>query len=114
MLGAILGAFDPISRISKAIADAYIAKGKADTDEKRIVADERVRALEARRGVMVAEAGSQINAWARLILSVPAAWWLWEFAIFNAKDDLSNNQWVYVLTVIGFYYLRELTAVFRR
>lgn len=112
----ILGLMDPISRITGKLADARIEIAKAQTDEARIHAEERVASLNARRDVLIAEAGSRLNSAIRACFALP-------FVIYNAKlvlwdkvfalgstDALSAELFQVELACIGFYFLYEATA----
>ena len=66
IFSVLLGLVDPISRIADKIAQYKIEQLKGATDQEKIAADERVKTLEARRDVLVAESGSRINAFVRL------------------------------------------------
>jgi hypothetical protein len=76
--GFLFGLIDPVTRIIGKLADAKVDLAKAQTDQERIHAEERVKGLEARRDVLIAEAGSRINAMIRAGFALP-------FVIYNAK-----------------------------
>jgi len=74
LLGLIPGAFSTINGITNAIANERIRKIDAETDQQRIQADERIKSLEAKRSVLVAEAGvSKINAVMRATMGASVA-----------------------------------------
>jgi len=116
MIAFLIGLIDPISRIAGKIADYKIAAQNAQTDRERLAADERVKGLEARRDVMVAEAGSRTNQFVRVGFALP-------FVIYNAKlvlwdkvldlgstDPLSPELYQVQLACIGFYFLHSMVA----
>lgn len=109
---ALLGLVDPISRIAGKIAEASIARTNAATEQERIAADERIKALQTRRDVMVAEAGSKINALMRLAFAIPPAvylakLYLWDKVLgWGTTDDLSPIMENVLWTVVGFYFLQ--------
>lgn len=112
-----------IGSITSKIADAYLAKQNATTDREKIAADERIRTLEAKRAVMVAEAGSRINAIMRAALAAPVAVILWKIFIYDkalgqwthgTTDALSPELWNVVMVVVGFYFIYETARVFRK
>jgi len=114
---ALTGFGDAISAIGKAIADARIAAINARTEEEKIAADERVKSLEARRDVLVAEAGiSRANMFMRTLIAAPVAMLLWKIFVFDKAfgqwtgghtDQLTPELWQVVMVVIGFYSLYE-------
>jgi hypothetical protein len=121
--GFLFGLIDPVTRIIGKLADAKVDLAKAQTDQERIHAEERVKGLEARRDVLIAEAGSRINAMIRAGFALP-------FVIYNAKlvlwdkvladitrgstDPLSPELFQVELACIGFYFLYEIGARLKR
>jgi hypothetical protein len=99
----LLALVDPISRIVGKIADAKVEHAKAQTDQERVAAEERVRTLQARRDVLVAESGNRLNAWMRL---GPITG--------GSTDALDDNLWKVVAAVIGFYFLYEASRFLAR
>lgn len=116
-LMTLLGLADPISKITGQIANVKIERSRADTDDKRIAADERIKALERRRDVLIAEAGqSNINAIMRAAIAMPVAIVLWKIFVWDKAlgqwtsgrtDALSSELWQVITAVIGFYFLYE-------
>lgn len=125
---ALTGFSDAITNITKAISDTKIAAINAKTQEERIAAEERVKTLEARRDVMVAEAGvSKANIITRTLLAAPVGILLWKIFVFDkalgqwtggTTDALSKELWQVVMVVLGFYFLYEgavgITRILKR
>jgi hypothetical protein len=120
MLAFLLSLVNPVSRIVDKIAPARLAAEQAKSDEERIAAEERAKALEARRDVLVAESGSRVNGLVRAGFALP-------FVIYNAKlmlwdkvfslgatDALSPELFQIEIAVIGFYFLYDIAARLRR
>ena len=120
IITSLLGLADPISRISKAIADARIASTQAATDKERIEQEERISALEARRAVMEREADGKINQIIRALLAVPVIIFLWKVIIWDkvlalgTTDDLSANLWYVTMMVLDFYYVHWTVGRLKR
>lgn len=120
MLGFILSLFDPISRIVGKIADAKVELAKAQTDQERIHAQERIDALTARKDVMVAESGSRVNAWIRAGYALPFVFYnaklvIWDKVLgLGSTDGLSSELFQVEIACIGFYFLYDITARFKR
>ena len=120
IISILLGLVDPISRIAGKIADYKIAAQQASTDKERIAADERVKALEARRDVMVSEAGSRVNAFMRAAIAFgPTVYLLKIFVVdkvlkLGTTDNLSDDLWKVVVAVVGFYFLYDIAARWKR
>lgn len=121
MLSFLLSLINPISRIADKIAEYKIAAKNAETDKDRIAAEERSKALEARRDVMIAEASSRVNQWVRVGFAFP-------FIVYNAKlvlydkvlslgatDALSPELFQIELACLSFYFLNSMVdRIWRR
>lgn len=112
-----------IGSIADRLAAAYEAHEKAKTNTEKIAAEERIKALQARRDVMVAESGNRINVWMRAMLATPVAIILWKVLVYDkalgqwthgATDALSPELWRVVMTVISFYFLAEAASAVTR
>jgi hypothetical protein len=127
-LSLIFGALDPITKIGEQIARYKIAAANAQTDQARLAAEERVKTLESKRDVLIAEAGSsKVNAVMRALLAAPVAALLWKVFVWDKAlgqwthgrtDALSPELWHVVTAVLGFYFLYEgavgVTRILRR
>lgn len=121
---AITGITDAISTISAKIADAKIAAINAKTQEEKIAAQERTKALESRRDVLVAEAKeSKANIYVRTFIALPIGILLWKIFVYDkalgqwtqgTTDALDANLWNVVTVVLGFYFLYEAVRAIRR
>ena len=104
-----------IGSIASKIADAYAARQAAQTDAEKIAADERIKTLEMRRDVQVAEAGSRINALVRLGFAAPpmiylAKLYVWDKVLgWGVTDPLSDELSSVMWAVISFYFISETT-----
>lgn len=123
MFALLLGLIDPISRIAGKIADAKVASANAQTDREKVAADERVKTLEAKRDVMVSEAGSRMNPIMRAFLAAPVGILLWKVLVYDKAfgqwtagrtDGLSSELWYVVMLVVGFYFLDNIAARWKR
>jgi len=120
MLGFLLKLINPISAITKELAKYYTAKENAKTDQARIEADVNIVALESKRAVLIAESRTPINQIVRLVLTVPAAAFLWKVIVYDkilawgATDGLSENLWYYVFMVLSFYFVDNAISMYKR
>lgn len=138
--GLISGLFGSINHITDAISNEKIAGLNAKTQEEQIASNERVKTLEARRDLMIAEAGtSRLNIYVRSLLALgPASVllkiFLWDKVIGSfagcsghtlpgtcksfLTDALDPNLWAVITAVIGFYFLTEgaigITRIIKR
>lgn len=122
-LKALTGFSGAITSISNAIANERIAQINATTEQEKIAAGERISALEQRRAVLIAEAGTKggwINQAIRASFALP-------FVIYNAKlviwdkvmawgstDPLSTELFQIEMACIGFYFVYETVARAKR
>lgn len=133
------GLFGTINNITAAISNEKINARNAQTEEERIASEERVKSLEGRRDLMIAEAGvTKANIIVRSAAAVPVVIILWKLLVWDkvvgslvgcaraAKgtcnnfitDPLDENQWKIVMIVLGFYFLYEgaigVSRIFKR
>lgn len=120
MWGLLLGLIDPVTRIVGKIADTRLEMARAQTDQERIHADERVKALEARRDVLVAESGTRLNGFIRAGFALPFVGYniklvVWDKMLeWGSTDPLSTELFQVELACIGFYFLYDITARLKR
>lgn len=129
--GLISGLFGTLNGITNAIRDEKVALINATTEQERIQATERLSTLQARRDVMIAEAGSgsRLNLIIRSVLAIgPASvilkLFLWDKVIGSlvgcsnapqgtcgifTTDKLDANMWTVITVVLGFYFVSEVT-----
>ena len=124
--GGIVSAFtDPITKITETIADARVQLEKAKNDKERLAGEERVKTLEAKRDVLIAEAqsGIKLNALVRSLMAIPVVILLWKLIVFDKvfghwlgwrTDPLSEDLWWIVVIIIGFYFVDSMTARLKR
>lgn len=123
MLGIILsfvtGIFPTINGITAAISNEKIAGLKATTDQERIHSQERVSSLLARRDVLIAEAGRPWNGLLRFLIALGPTVillkiFIWDKVLgWGSTDALDTHLWIVVQTVLGFYFLSDI-SFFRR
>lgn len=135
LISIIPNAFRTVDNITNAISNERIAKINAGTEEERIAADERIKALDARRSVLIAESGARINMVMRVTLAAGPASFLLKVFLYDkvigslvgcagsqpkgtcttfVTDPLDANLWGVITAVIGFYFLYELGARWKR
>lgn len=125
MLAVIAGSLAKIGigTIANRLAAAYEAREKAKTNKEKIAADERIKMLQARRAVLVAESGNRVNVVTRAALAMPVAIILWKVFVYDkalgqwtrgTTDALSPELWQVVMIVIGFYFLADAASTVSR
>lgn len=116
-LSFILGLMDPVEKITTAIVKARADSLNAQTEQEKIEAQERIATLQARRDVLVAEAGvSRANMIVRALLAGPVIIILWKLYVWDKAfgqwtgghtGGLSDQLWHVIMIEIGFYFLYE-------
>ncbi len=131
LLGILPKAFGTIDNITNAISNERIRKISAHTEEEKILADERINALQVKRDVLIAESGtSRINAIIRGTLGASVSVLVAKLLVWDKvigafykcagaagremmgcetfrTDPIADNQWAVVTAAIGFYFLYE-------
>lgn len=119
-LSLLFGLADPIAKITQAVVQAKKDARNAATEDERIAADERVKTLEARRDVLMADSrSSKVDMFVRLFLALPPGLLLWKVYVYDKAlgqwthgrtDALSPELWYGIWIVLGFYFLYEMKA----
>ena len=111
-----------ITSIVAELGDAYEARLRAETDQDKLVADQRIAQIRARAEVQAAEAGRPVNAIMRGCIAAPVAILLFKVMVWDKAlgqwtgghtDALDPNLWQVVMAVVGFYFLYEAVAAIR-
>lgn len=118
ILSLVLGALPTvISQIAKAKVDL----ANAETEQEKIAANERIKALEARRDVLLKETDTPWNNIARFLFVAPvAAYWSWtivwdKLVCSNCSTDpLAAWQMNIIYVILGYYFLTDLTKLWKR
>lgn len=128
ILTTLSGLGTTASSISKDLRDKELARTKAQSDKELRKIDAEIQALHDRKDVLVAEAGSRINAIARFSIAILTLPLLAKLLVYdkvigpfagcsgpgaNLKDwcgkyltdPVDATQWGVVAAVIGFYFL---------
>ena len=98
-----------IGSIANNLAQAYLAKQNAKTEEERIAVDERIKMLEAQ-----AAAQRPLDAIIRAIFAVPVAVYFGKLFLYDkvlawgATDPLSPDLKQVAMVIIGFYFLHAI------
>lgn len=117
LLSLLIGA---VPAIAGQIAQARVEAKNAKTEQERIAADERIKALEAQRDVLVAESKSPWNTIGRLFLMLPFGIFAWKVVVWDKvypggmTEDLSSTLWALMFTVFGFYFVSDITRILKR
>lgn len=122
ILGALTGLAGPLAQVAKQIAALQTAKINAAADEERAKIDASLQEAHDRRAVLIAEAGSRLNAIMRGLLAMPTVILLWKIEIWDKAfgslthghtDSLGPDLWWVVTAVIAFYFGYDIAARWR-
>lgn len=123
ILGFITGLAGPISMIAGKILDTKTALAKAQSDDERNRLNAAIEEMHSQQAVLVAEAGSRLNAIIRGLMAVPVMILLWKLLVYDKAlgqwtgghtDALGPDLWKIVAAVIAFYFLYDIAARFRK
>jgi len=122
MLGAALSwlAGGGIAAIGGEIRKARKDVLDARNTSERIDADKVLAGLEARRSVLIAEAGDIVNRAMRASFALPFALYNFKLIVYDkmaglgATDPLSPELTQTMWIVLGFYFLSETSAMWRK
>ncbi len=133
ILGLITGLAGPIAQAFNKIEDLKMAKLTATTNEQHMNIDAQIAEEHDRAQVLIAEAGSRLNAIIRGLLAFGPMVYLqkvfvWDkvvgsftghscfhdvCSVFNT-DALDSNLWTVVTVVLSFYFVYDMAASFRK
>lgn len=122
LLGLLPGAFQSITNITNAISNERIAAVNAKTAQDRIAAEERAKALEMQRDVLIEDAKhSKLDIWVRTIIASGPAFILCKIFFYDkalgwGTTEIGNNDylWNVIMVVLGFYFVANVASMFRR
>lgn len=123
--------FGALPTVVEAIGKAKKAALDAQTEHEKIAANERVKALEAQRDVLIGESRTPWNSVVRAILIAPVAFYLsWCYAYDKiickwvvAADKVGDicrtdplSDWLagIAMMMIGFYFVTDITRMWKR
>ena len=123
-LNNALGLKDVVRDITKSISEQKIALINAGTEKERIQVQQNIAELEAQRDVLVAEGRtSNANIYMRIGLALPVCVVLWKIFVWDKAfgqwtgghtDALGEDLWWTIRIVLGFYFLFEVTKIWKR
>lgn len=120
IFGLIPSLFTTVNGITNAITNEKINLAQSQTTADKIAAEEKIASLQAKRDVLIAEAGtSNINAYIRAVMGGSVAFvlakiFVWDKALGEFTgghtDALDPNLWNVVMATIGFYFVYEASV----
>ena len=120
MLGWLLSLINPLSGIADKIAQAYVQKTNAQTEQQRIAAEERIKTFEAKRDVILKAQSDPFERWVRIGFALPFVLYVFKVLVWDkllglgVTDDLSGDLWNILYIVLGGYFLDTVARRFTR
>ena len=128
ILGWVTGLAGPISQITNKILDLQKQKLDAESNLQKAKIDQEIELAHDRRAVLVAEAGSRINAYMRFLIALGPGLYLFKIFFWDKvvgsflgcnkagglecpkfeTDPLDTNLWMVATAVVGFYFLQSI------
>lgn len=125
ILGWVTGLAGPISQITNKILDLQKQRLDAESNLQKAKIDQEIELAHDRRDVLVAEAGSRINAYMRFLIALGPGLYLFKIFAYDkvlgsllgcrevscptfVTDPLDNNLWMVATAVVGFYFLQSI------
>jgi hypothetical protein len=115
----LLGLIDPVARITEQIVKARALTLDAATQQEKIRSEERVKSLEARRDVLIAESGSRINSLVRLGFALPFLAYNGKLVVWDkilglgSTDPLSEHLMMIEGLTLSFYFMHDIVRTWR-
>ena len=119
----LTGLAGPLSTILGKIEDTRIALAKASNAEEKAKLSAELTELQARQAAVTSQIGWRLIAIMRALLALPVVILLWKLFVFDKAlgqwthghtDAISTDMWNVVLAVIAFYFLYDISALFRK
>jgi hypothetical protein len=101
----------PLSKISGDLKEAYKARLEAQNDKERLLADERIAVLEARKTSILAAQSNPVERFVRPAFAFPFVIYLWKLILWDkvlelgATDPLSPELSYVMLLILGGYFI---------
>ncbi len=119
---AILGKLiaGPLTSISSDLKEAYRAKLEAQNDTERLLAEERINLLEARKSIILAAQSDPYERWMRIGFTLPFIVYsgkvvFWDKVLkLGVTDPLSDNFTAIMMLILGGYFLETVVTKFKR
>lgn len=111
MIGFLLNMVNPLKGITRDLAQAYMARQDAQTEQQRIEADAQIEQLKSREAVLIAEQGSWMTRMIRPLWTLPFiiyAWkvLVWDMVLGMGSTPVLGEQMAKLMTVMaGAYFL---------
>lgn len=109
----------PLSKISGDLKEAYKAKLEAQNDKEKLLADERIAVLEARKTSILAAQSNPVERFVRPLFALPFIVYTWKLVIWDkvlewgTTDALSDNLNYVFLVILSGYFVDTIVKRFK-
>lgn len=134
VLGFLSGLAPMITHVSDDITRLKVAHVQADSDEKKQNIAAQIAEAQARQNVLVAEAWSRVNSLMRAAIAFGPMIYINKYYFFDkvigsffgnscnkagecsifSTDGINDQMGQVLMAVIGFYFVYDIAATFRR
>jgi len=83
----------------------------AETEQKRIEAEENIKALEVQRDVLIAEQSNPVTRWVRPLWALAPIIYTWKIFVWDkvlgwgVTDPLDERMWGLMMLIAGSYFV---------
>jgi len=112
MLSFLLSLINPAKAIARELADAYIQKQNAQTEQKRIEADVKISQLEARQRALTEGEPFSLSKIVQALWAAPFIIYTWKLIVwdkvlkYGTTDPLGQFELRIGMIIVGFYFLQ--------
>lgn len=111
----------PVSSLTKQLADVYLAKQNATTEQARIEADKQIAELSAQRDIILKAQSDPIERFVRIGFALPYIIYLWKLILWDkvfewgVTDPLSPELSMIWMIILGGYFVdMGIKRIFKR
>lgn len=112
-LVSILGGLfsGPLSNVSKDLKEAYQSRLQAETDKDKLIADDRIKTLEAQKTIILAAQSDPIERWVRVGIAFPFVIYINKLVLWDkvfslgVTDPLGDSLTQIMMLVLAGYFV---------
>lgn len=118
MISFLLSLINPVKAIANEIAKYKTAAVNAETEQKRIEAEENIVALEAQRDVLLKEQDNFFTRSVRPMWTYPFIIYTWKIVVWDkvlgwgVTDPLDEKMWWLAMVMASAYFVSRM-RIFR-
>ncbi len=111
----LLKLINPIKAVTEELVRWKVAQQNAETEQKRIEADENIKALEVQRDILVSDQSNWLTRCVRPLWAAPGIIYTWKVIVWDkvvkgnwsegVTDPLGTELWGLVMLIAGSYFV---------